>query len=419
MKNLTKVLGSVLSLSAFPAVADMFHYNNVIIGERAQGLGGAYTAIADDASGVYYNPAGLAFAQSNDISGSANAIYDRKIKYKSVFEGQDFTEKSSGTFSPFFGAMQKLDRFLTGLVGGFAYYTLDTELTDQNDLITNAKLSSTSTYNILRRTLNRRGSTTGASLGLGYRIGTNLSLGVSLTYLNSEDLTQSYLMIDQTDAKDGRTVRSQNIREKVTTYGIEPTLGIQWAPSANFAVGMALKKGQTASQKYEAQVHTMILGASGFELANEVKSANPLGSPPIQLRTGVAWFASPEFLMAFDIQHTMAVSDMEGSFKEINKRAAVTNYALGTEYYLSPSLPLRLGLFTNNDARKATSASQLESLNYTGSSNFFGWAQPNSQVSLGYVLQKGVGTGNKAGNGETQKVEAFAYSIGFSATHSF
>ena len=84
------------------ATADQFHYNNVILGERAVGLGGAYTAVADDASGVYYNPGGLAFALSNDISGSANAFYSKKTVYKNIKElgGKDFTETAGGTFAP-------------------------------------------------------------------------------------------------------------------------------------------------------------------------------------------------------------------------------------------------------------------------------------------------------------------------------
>src|SRR5690349_8952059 len=83
------------------AQADQFHYNNVIMGDRAMGMGGAYGAVADDASGVYYNPAGLGFALSNDISGSANAFYTRKLTYKKAVAGSDFEENSKGMLAPF------------------------------------------------------------------------------------------------------------------------------------------------------------------------------------------------------------------------------------------------------------------------------------------------------------------------------
>lgn len=421
-----RLYGSIVSgclVGAGVVQADPFHYNNVIIGERAQGMGGAYCAVSDDASGVYYNPAGLAFAQSNDISGSANAFYSKKIVFKDVFVGQNFTETSNGTFAPFFGVMQKLDRFLPGLVAGFAYYTLDTELTDQNDVVKDARVSSTSTYNTLRRTINRRASSVGASGGLGYRIAPNLSLGFTLTYTNSDDLVQNYLMIDQTETDSAgtatRMIRSQNTRERTTLYGMETALGVQWSPLAKLALGLTIRKGKYASQKYEQQTDYMIVGAG--EVATEKKSKNPVGSAPLQVRTGVAYFASPKLLVTSDLIYIDSVKDMDTdySLKDLNQKSAVTNYAVGAEYYLTPSIPLRLGAFTNNDSRRKATAAQTESIDYTGASIFLAWAQPNSQISLGTVVQQGSGKGDKVGNGIQQNVDAFAYTVGFSATHSF
>ena len=52
-----------LILFVAPAVfADDLHYVNMLVGNRAAGLGGAYTAISDDPTGCYYNPAGIAFS---------------------------------------------------------------------------------------------------------------------------------------------------------------------------------------------------------------------------------------------------------------------------------------------------------------------------------------------------------------------
>jgi long-subunit fatty acid transport protein len=57
------------------AIADDFHYNNVLIGNRAAGLAGAYTAISDDATGLFYNPAGIVFSDTLQLSASANAVH--------------------------------------------------------------------------------------------------------------------------------------------------------------------------------------------------------------------------------------------------------------------------------------------------------------------------------------------------------
>ena len=44
-------VGVGLSLGAGASLADQYHYMNILQGDRAQGMGGAFTAIADDASG--------------------------------------------------------------------------------------------------------------------------------------------------------------------------------------------------------------------------------------------------------------------------------------------------------------------------------------------------------------------------------
>ena len=71
------------------ARADQFHYKPLLIGERAAGLGGAFTAISDDPSGVCLNPAGIAYAMDSYFSLSANALSFGEERYKSVFTTRD------------------------------------------------------------------------------------------------------------------------------------------------------------------------------------------------------------------------------------------------------------------------------------------------------------------------------------------
>ncbi|RPH68158.1 MAG: hypothetical protein EHM78_19850 [Myxococcaceae bacterium] len=39
------------------------NFKPYIVGGRAAGMGGAFTALADDGSGAYHNPGGLAFTR--------------------------------------------------------------------------------------------------------------------------------------------------------------------------------------------------------------------------------------------------------------------------------------------------------------------------------------------------------------------
>ena len=131
--GLRPVLFLLLSLMSVDSFADALHYNNILVGNRAAGLGGAYTAISDDASGLYYNPAGIVFSDDLQLSASANAVHTSTLTYKDVLgSGGDWKRKSSTIVPNFFGLTTKLG------VGtfGFSYAVTDFDLEDQDTRLT-------------------------------------------------------------------------------------------------------------------------------------------------------------------------------------------------------------------------------------------------------------------------------------------
>src|SRR5262245_21017183 len=54
------------------AHAQESNFRPYIVGSRAAGMGGAFTALADDGSGPFYNPGGIAFAKRSSLSLSAS-----------------------------------------------------------------------------------------------------------------------------------------------------------------------------------------------------------------------------------------------------------------------------------------------------------------------------------------------------------
>jgi hypothetical protein len=104
-------------------------------------------------------------------------------------------------------------------------------------------------------------------------------------------------------------------------------------------------------------------------------------------------------------------------------RSAVTNFASGAEYYFTPAFPLRVGAFTNFDARPPLQIGKLnaqgERIDYYGASASFSWAQPSSQVSVGSMYQLGSGKANKLGTTAQQDIESTSLSLQFSARHMF
>ncbi len=63
------VLGLLLMLSATPAGADKYaaEFLKIQVGARAIGMGGAFVAVADDATAPYWNPAGMVYLPYREI----------------------------------------------------------------------------------------------------------------------------------------------------------------------------------------------------------------------------------------------------------------------------------------------------------------------------------------------------------------
>ena len=424
------------------AHADIFHYNNVLVGERAVGLGGAFTALADDASGLYYNPAGIAFAQSNDISGSGNAYYKKSTEYSNVVMEHDYTETASGMFAPFLGILNKLDRFVPGLVCAFAMYTSDTELLNQNDRWPVVNLGSVGTKSAsiqgFHRVVQLRTTTSHIALGAGYRMSGRLSVGFGLRYTTISELSQDFQQSDivEEDSASGTatvtrlTKQYQNARTSLEANGLEPSFGIQMALGQSISLGLSARKGAFVSQEQTMatdSLQTLQTSSTGVAViaetasAADLKTSNPLGKIPGEVRLGAAWFANPRLMACGDVSYHDPASNIPALYK-MYKRNAVLNYSAGAEYYVTPSVAMRGGFFTNNDSRPSLSNSKYTggtNVDYKGGSLFAAYIQPNSQISLGAVVQSGAGKAQKvSGSTELKDVTSSITTFAFAATTS-
>ncbi len=69
-----KIILALLACASLAHGAETAPYLNIGVGGRALGMGGAYTALADDANAIYWNPAGLPGVEKHEIQASHSEL---------------------------------------------------------------------------------------------------------------------------------------------------------------------------------------------------------------------------------------------------------------------------------------------------------------------------------------------------------
>lgn len=428
-----------------------FHYRNMLIGDRAAGLGGAFTAIADDPSGGYYNPAGLAFSQNDDVSASVNAYSTSTVVYKDILgtirkknksalsekyqnEAVNFTETTADYFPSFVGGLQTLGNYKLG----FSVVTELNRTLDQNDNFDSVTVVPNSTKT-LYRTFQMKESKTLAGPSLAFNLTSSMSVGVTLyTYFHKIIVNDFQLIINNPDKTFNQSqVVTQNNYMNIDNFGVIPIIGFQ-AMLKSFSLGISLRKGINISDsnKVVLSLHKTLNGEDhddlktaaekekktasyGFGGNNSTKLTGVEEDNPIEIFSGIGWYATSKLLISADYTYHDKVKP--GSATD-NRREAVQNWAVGSEYYLATNWPLRLGAFSNStftpEIIENKSVGLLDHLNYYGGSCSISWATKEATITIGGIYQIGSGKSQKLGDSAVQNVDGKISSVYFSGSYS-
>lgn len=449
IQKLVLVFSTILfSTSLF---ADSYHNRGVFIGERASGMGGAFTAISDDPSGMYYNPAGIAFAYENYFSISANT-YDQTIKnYQDVFgPGQSYARKSS-TFAPnFFGSVKSFDKMKIGL----SFVNPQSESYDQSNEIFNPfSLPSVSRFRI---DYSEENDTYLIGPSIGYALSEKLSVGATLYYMQDTSKISSTQFVEGTN----KSFSHISIRDRRRTLGFVPILGIQYMPTEKWALGASLRYTKVTGKERSIVGHTSTsssLSTDSTNISNVtqdrgaslqdnlifLKPGDAGGIPELyEFRVGSAHFLSQNLIIAYDVVYTSAYTHKQDRTQyELTKpyiyftdnedltlsREETMNYSIGLEYFIIDSVAIRLGYYTNQSNHKkvdwltaamkkiaAANNQNLLTVNNTTPLSFYApnalnpdprfeqvnnngytlgmsWATASNSVTMTYVLERGRG----------------------------
>lgn len=438
------------------------------------GMGGAFGAVADDSSALFYNPAGLALAVSSNISASVNALQLTNRDYQKLFNNKDsFFEQSQDIVPTFTGGVIDLTEYADALHGAFNLQTLTQQSSNQNDILRRPDIA----LEYFHRSAKSQSSELLFGIGAGRRLAQNFALGFSLggrqavqdqqVYQDvSQKIEPSLVKLKETVAttKSLFSTLTTNDRATAKVMAAELGVGLMWSPWPSVSIGLAGHYDLLISQSLSAETDSLNLFhyndyslplADDFEIRkgasaddaqknidsysnkkvarrssnNQTSELNPGTSPAYvrneygvepgrsRLRLGVAYFPTPRLLLAGDV--VWHRSTTEWVLSRSLATEDVFNVHLGSEYFVTPGLFLRNGVFTNFDARpKALSSKNPERIDFYGASLFLGTQTADTQFSGGLIYQHGLGEALKVAAQTVPKpVREQRYTLAFTATH--
>lgn len=410
----------VLSSLSSPLWADEYHYQDLIVGERAAGLGGAYISISDDPSGLYHNPAGIIYNFENYFSLSANVYKTSKTTYKKTIFNQDYTMQSSGWVPNFFGATQNSGKFKYG----FAILSPSTEVLDFDDKITG--VATANEPKSIRRRLMRQYSVSLYGVGAAYEPIKDFATGLSLFLGQLTDKTINTLTQISNGSPD-YYIMNENFVDQTSLF-LYPKFGVQWMPAQKWALGATAstsytlysnKKTRTLSTT-ECPADSPPATCSDSNAATNLISTEGKSEPkvlsPYEFGVGTSYFPTKSLLFSFDLKYF--TNDPEfTNFTTI----PVLNFSFGTEWFVNDRIVLRGGLYSNNANTPqlvANKINQPEHVDYLGMTAGITFESPGSSFTLCTQFSQGNGKGQVlSGRTEQQEIEATTAAIYITASY--
>jgi long-chain fatty acid transport protein len=377
---------------AAAAHADDSNFRPYIVGSRAAGMGGAFTAIADDGSGPFYNPGGIAFAARTQLSlsGSVYGIATGSFK-DALGDGHDFSYHSLNISPTTTSAVFRLgpEGSKDGYVVALSVFVPDASLTDGRDQL----FSQSNAFFITQQI-----QTVWGGLTLARRMG-NLGIGASAFLLFGTRLSE----LDLTAVNGSNVFATITQRSDETTIGIVGAIGARWDVTREVSLGASLYTPSVGwgSRRVFIRATEALQGQTPQAVVVNVDGLHASPADPMRIQLGGAYHSGPLtlsadliLLLARDIDDD-ADQAGQGLDRHIT-RNTVLDAALGMEYVLGSSFPFRAGFYTDFAASPDTDVNgdtqNTNHVNRYGGTVSIGMRSEHSSTDVGVNVSGGSGT---------------------------
>ncbi|MEE2960301.1 MAG: hypothetical protein VYA34_06105 [Myxococcota bacterium] len=414
------------SLFISPSVwADDTHYQGILFGGRAIVLGGAFTSIANEPSGLFFNPAGLVDSNysslqvSTSLYGIENTQYDTTPGFQLPFKkiksfDTDFVRKlvivpaAAGFVYPLVrGVGNRVDQSIgiAILVPAFQTYSTDA-------IQTSAPHTPESETPYYHRTVIDREFWTGA--GYSYRLNERWSFGASFFYvlrvLEENEELSSTIDSAKTNGKTENEPFRLAFRSLSASVGnILGVFGVKYKHPRGFRLGMTFF---SPSSRVNSNTELRLLRGEFIgpdEDGNSTVAFERTTSENLEFtprltwacRLGASYIVPKTLTLSLDITLNGPISyslfgnkKLVGWLSEV-KRNAVANFNFGFEYLLVRSFSVGVGLFTDfpssSPVNEESTDLQLPHISRYGLSGALGYFGEHSLTRIGLVYRFGSG----------------------------
>ncbi len=355
------------------ARADDNHYQNYLIGERAVGYGGAFTAIANDSSAVFYNPAGLTQLDKSSVSLAA-AVYgfaSESLSLDLTSANARLLSSDATTFISYPTTAVWIQRLREGDNDGrgrmTAAFSLITPFSRVGRSLTRYETAAQDIGN--DQDLTERGfevqlaedDTLWIGLSYAWRPLPWLHVGATAFFTMRSGLYQFYDLAGQTvrDSAGNTTLvegRSLRIAAELKHYGLVGLLGVLAEPLPGLRLGLTFRSPQ-ASLGSKLDVNVIQAARETIDAQLTVDEASVGGDfndrKPWRLSLGVAYTRRQRVGVSVDFSlygptssYNVMELDSGAALFPLDQRL-IWQLNVGGEYYILPSLSVRAGFFTN------------------------------------------------------------------------
>ena len=392
--------------------------DNILVGPGASGLGGAYTAVADDPTAIIYNPAGLVHITTNKRSLSYNAYMTATYSVDKIIFNSKW--KSEGNFTPFFAGTSYRNATILPewTFAGAAYDRGIYSARRRWNASGKESIPSVDTsevdgsYEAVSRQSGSALTVAGAAARSTAFGSIGFSVGIRSETESSQEFSKFHMGPFDSNGKDRYSDVTSNTDREAKGYAVELGIGGLWKKD-DWTFGASISQVNFKSQKGESiedstyattnadgQPATTRVGDYDVSIPvsreqEKISDNHPFGRPPVRYRLGVAHHLT---------ESTRWSTDIIGrgySHTEHSRIQPGADLALGIETQITGSFFTRFGAFNMTDQANTLSSdgyhradSYVDSLGVTSMLMYLakGWS-----LSLGALYQQGQGKSGGTG----------------------